>query len=238
MRHRIEPLGRAGLLLALTLAACSPLAGPPPTATPFTGSPRPLIVDTDMGADDIMALLYLLQRPDLDLLAITVSGTGLAHCDAGVANALGLTALAGQPDIPVACGFDTPVGAGYPFPDEWRAAADAGFGLTLRGGAAPAEGDAVATLTAALTAAPEPVLVLTLGPLTNLADVLKAQPELAAKISMVYVMGGALEVPGNVGPAAPAAEWNIYADPEAAQVVLDSGAPVTLVPLDATNTRL
>lgn len=223
-------------LLALGLAACAPATGPAATATPFTGAPRPLIVDTDMDADGIMALLYLLQRPDLDVQAITVSGTGLAHCEAGVANALGLTALAGQPDIPVVCGSEQPLGAGQPFPDDWRADADAGYGLDLSSDLTPAPGDAVSLLTDVLSAAPAPMLVLTLGPLTNLAEALLAQPGLAAQISMVYIMGGALTVPGNAGPAAPEAEWNIYADPEAAQAVLASGAPLTLVPLDATNT--
>jgi pyrimidine-specific ribonucleoside hydrolase len=227
----------AGLLaLCLGLAACSPPAGPPTTATPFSGAPRAVLVDTDLSADDIMALLYLLQRPDLDVRAITVSGTGHVHCAAGVANALGLVALAGHDPIPVACGSEAPLGAGHAFPADWRAAADAGYGLALASGETPVDGTAVDMLTAAMLAAPEPLLVLTLGPLTNLAQSLLAQPGLAERIGMVYVMGGAITVPGNAGPEASAAEWNIYSDPEAAQAVLAFGVPLTLVPLDATNT--
>ena len=76
--------------------------------------------------------------------------------------------------------------------------------------------------------------MLTLGPLTNLGEALQDRPEIAQNIEMVYIMGGAVEVPGNVsGKDGP--EWNIYVDPHAANLVLDSKAPVTLVPLDATN---
>jgi len=226
------------LPLCLALAACAPAAGPADlgqAATPFSGPPRALVVDSDMDGDSLMALLYLLQRPDLDLLAITVSGTGLTHCAAGVANALGLVALVGHAPIPVACGSETTLGEGHTSSPDWRAAADAGYGLALPEGGKPAAGTAVEVLTAVLGAAPAPVLVLTLGPLTNLAQALLAQPALVDHIAMIYVMGGALNVDGNV-EAAPLAEWNVYIDPQAAQVVLASGAPVTLVPLDATNT--
>src|SRR5512144_2201583 len=115
--------------LVLALAACSTPAAPRPTATPFSGTPRPVIVDTDMAPDDWMAILYLLQRQDISVQAITVAGTGEAHCGPGVRNALGLAALAGQPNIPVACGRETPLQGSHAFPDDWRAGADAVLGL-------------------------------------------------------------------------------------------------------------
>jgi pyrimidine-specific ribonucleoside hydrolase len=82
--------------------------------------------------------------------------------------------------------------------------------------------------------------IITLGPLTNLAEALQAAPKIAENIEMVYIMGGAVDVPGNVGFSHAGidnavADWNIYVDPRAAAVVLQSGLPVTLVPLDATN---
>jgi hypothetical protein len=86
---------------------------------------------------------------------------------------------------------------------------------------------------------PAPATVLVLGPLTNLADALAADPGLIEKIERVVVMGGAVDVPGNVypdGASEPlAAEWNLYIDPEAAAAVVDSGVPITMVALDATN---
>src|SRR5215510_8526692 len=82
--------------LMLLLAACGTQSLPRPTATPFTGTPRSVIIDTDMAADDWMAILYLLQRADVQVEAITVSGTGESHCGPGVEHALGLVALAGK----------------------------------------------------------------------------------------------------------------------------------------------
>jgi inosine-uridine nucleoside N-ribohydrolase len=82
--------------------------------------------------------------------------------------------------------------------------------------------------------------LLTLGPPTNIAELLEESPALGDKIDALYIMGGAVDVEGNVGNSGvdidnPYAEWNIYVDPQAAKIVLDSGVPVTLVPLDATN---
>lgn len=201
----------------------------------------PMIVDTDMAPDDWMAILYLLMRPDVDVRAITVAGTGEAHCEPGVRHAMNLAALAGWPQIPVACGRDTPLAGNHAFPGPWRSRADTLAGLELSANPATAsDQDAVAVLTDTLRSSPKPVTVVTLGPLTNLAEALQADPALAGQIEGVYVMGGAFEVPGNVGLSGvgidnTAAEWNLYVDPRAAALVLQSGAPITFVPLDATN---
>jgi pyrimidine-specific ribonucleoside hydrolase len=83
------------------------------------------------------------------------------------------------------------------------------------------------------------VHLIVLGPLTNVGEVLEAEPELVMNLEMITVMGGAVEVAGNVGSSSSieneVAEWNIYVDPRAAAVVFGSGAPITLVPLDATD---
>ncbi len=202
---------------------------------------RQVVIDSDMAADDWMAILYLLNRRDVQVKAITVSGTGEAHCEPGVRNVLGLLALAGYSSIPVACGRTTPLQGNHAFPDAWRQGVDSLFGLSLPGtDVAAGASNAVDVLTAAIQSSPQRIDVLTLGPLTTLAEVVQKTPALLNNLGTVYVMGGAVDVPGNVkssgsGIDNDAAEWNIYIDPHAANVLLRSGAPVMLVPLDATN---
>jgi inosine-uridine nucleoside N-ribohydrolase len=194
-----------------------------------------------MASDDWLAILFLLGRPDVKVLAITVSGTGEAHCGPGVRNALALVALAGKADIPVACGREAPLAGTHAFPPEWRDGVDGLMGLSLPDGTTQANaGSAVELLASTLRAAPDRVTLLTLGPLTNLADALAQSPELADRIAATYVMGGAVDVGGNVAASGvgidnTVAEWNVYVDPAAAKAVLAAGVRVTLVPLDATN---
>ncbi len=206
---------------------------------PASSAPRPVIIDTDMAPDDWMAILFLLQRPDIEVKAITVTGTGETHCDPGVQNALGLAALSGKTGIPVACGRETPLQGQNVFPAEWREAADTMVGLSLPKVEPPsADQDAAALLAQVLEQSPQKVTLLALGPLTNLADGFQQDPDFFANVDMVYVMGGALNVLGNVGFMGidnQVAEWNIYIDPLAAEIVFESGAPLTLVPLDANN---
>ena len=227
--------------LALVLAACGIQPTPRLTPTPITGTARPVIIDTDMAPDDWMAILYLLNRPDVSVAAITVTGTGEAHCEPGIKNAMSLTALAGQPDIPVSCGRETPLQGEHAFPAEWRTRVDTLAGLTLPGNPAPVTPQsAVELLTDKILSMPGKVTILALGPLTNLAEALQSAPEIKENIEMLYVMGGAVDVGGNVGYSNAGidnfvADWNIYVDPTAAAIVLQSGVPVTLIPLDATN---
>lgn len=219
------------------LAASETTRVPQPTAL---ATALPVVVDTDVGLDDLMALLYLLPRPDVTIAAITVAGTGLAHCEPGTRAVLGLIALTEAGDIPVACGRELPLQGTHTFPESWRADADRWYGLTLPQGGAVAEETAVELLIASIEAAPTQVVVLALGPYTNIAEVLQHRPELGEKVAMIYSMGGALDVPGNLGESDAGrenrvAEWNLYIDPHAAGVVLESGIPITLIPLDATN---
>ena len=227
--------------LALVLTACGIQPTPRLTPTPITGTVRPVIIDTDMDANDWMAILYLLNRPDVSVAAITVTGTGEAHCEPGIKNAMSLAALAGQPDIPVSCGRTTPLQGEHAFPPDWRTRVDDLAGLTLPGNPASVmPQSAVDLLIAKIMSMPDKVTIIMLGPFTNLAEALQSAPEIKENIEMVYLMGGALDVPGNVGVSHAGidnwvAEWNIYVDPHAAAIVLQSGVPVTLVPLDATN---
>ena len=217
----------------LMLAACG---------TEDSPGPRAVVIDTDMGTDDAMAILFLLRRPELEVKAITVTGAGLAHCEQGVQNALRLQALAGSKDIPVACGRTTPMSGTHAFPEEWRQGADTLYGIPLpEARTAASSSTATELLSSVLQGSSEKVTVLALGNLTNLAEALDARPSLAGRIESLYIMGGAVTVPGNIGdspgvtPPNPYAEWNIYVDPAAAAKVLELVNTVSLIPLDATN---
>jgi inosine-uridine nucleoside N-ribohydrolase len=247
MSERRRPKGWQAVLLALVVASCG--GGTPSIAVPSASIsiPEPasavtLLVDTDVGLDDLVAIALLVNAPEVDITAITVSGTGLAHCDQGVVIVLALLERLDGPEIPVACGREEPLALGHAFPGAFREGADDAAGLDLlETTREPEGGDAVDLIEATVAATDGPLRVLTLGPLTNLAEAFQRDPALAARLDSVYAMGGAVDVPGNVAgsPDAPpdntSAEWNIYADPAAAAIVLDGGAPVFLVTLDGTN---
>jgi inosine-uridine nucleoside N-ribohydrolase len=224
-------------LMLLALPACTTQATDPRSTAPEA---QPFIVDTDMASDDWLAILYLLGRADVDVRAITVTGAGEAHCAPGVRHALDLAALAGRPGIPVACGRETPLQGDRVFPTSWRERVDNFLGLSLpESPNVPVDDPAVDLLIRTVQESPQPVHHFTLGPLTNVAEALETEPSLVDNIQRITVMGGAVHVPGNVGPSSnidnDVAEWNVYVDPHAAAVVFRSGAPITLVSLDATN---
>lgn len=226
--------------LALLLSACSGAAGAPSEAEPPEGDLGPVIIDADMAQEDMHAILYLLQHPDAEVKAITVVGTGEVHCEPGVRHALGLLALHGTQDVPVACGREEPLAGDHTFPTPWRQDVDNLYGLSLpEGGQAPTI-SAPELIRAVVSGSPDPVTIVAVGPLTNVAQALELAPGIADNIRMIYVMGGAIEVAGNVGVSGVGidnrrAEWNIYIDPNAANTVFGAGVPVTLVPLDATQ---
>ena len=254
MTHRNVWLSLAA---AVVVAACGATSNstPPSTSAPATSSAsapataasssaptvRSVVIDTDMAPDDWVAILYLLGRPEVKVEAITVTGAGEAHCGPGVQNALNLIALAGKPDIPVACGRETPLAGSHTFPEPWRDAADSLLGLSIPANPnGPTPGSAVELLTTTLNSAQDKVTLLTLGPLTNIAEALQASPDLAEKIEATYFMGGAVNVGGSVGESGvdidnQYAEWNVYVDPTATKVAMDAGINLILVPLDATN---
>ena len=250
------------VVLALLVAACQPGAAAPasrPGSSPVeqgsggssdeapgtsllpTAAPVRLLVDTDLAPDDLVAISFLVAAEHVELAAITVSGTGEVHCPRGLDIALGLLERLAAPPIPVACGDDRPLSLGHAFPDLFRSGADAAAGLDLPSTTrTPAEGDAV-DLIASTAASGERLRILTLGPLTNVAQALAETPSLADRIESVYVMGGAIDVPGNIAgsPGGPqdntTAEWNVYVDPAALDRLLGAGLTVRLVSLDGTN---
>lgn len=210
-------------------------------SAPQSDGPVTILIDTDVAPDDLAAIAFLVAAPDVTIAAVTVSGTGEAHCTEGVDVVLRLLERLKAPDIPVGCGREKPLVGDHAFPDTWREHADAGSGLEL-----PATNREPAAATAAdlirtAAAEHETLVILTLGPMTNLADALSEAAGLAGAVDSLVVMGGAIDVPGNVAgsdPSAPdneAAEWNIYCDPTAAAMVVDSGLAVRWVSLDGTN---
>jgi inosine-uridine nucleoside N-ribohydrolase len=200
----------------------------------------PVLIDTDMAVDDWMALAYLLQRDDVEIRAITVTADTDAACQAAVRNAMSITALAGKPDIPVATGRAVPLHANGLQPG-WRERIDTLLGIELPEGTGEKCLLTAAELAQRVLAAPgdKPVL-LTLGPLTNIAELLTYDRGAAGRIEMTYIMGGAVDVPGNlvqdIASGNDTAEWNIFLHPPAAAAVMASSLPITLIPLDATNT--
>ena len=203
--------------------------------------PRTVIIDTDAGADDLMAVAFLLSRPDIRVEAITVVN-GNADVSAGGRNVLRLLELAGRRDISVFLGSEAPVPGGTQFPAEWRRNADNLPGVTLPEATRTIEfRTAPDFLSKRLADAAHPVQVLALGPLTNLAEAFTLNARAARTVRQLVIMGGAIRVPGNLEDGGVfksdnvTAEWNIFADPGAARTIFASGAPIRLVPLDATQ---
>jgi pyrimidine-specific ribonucleoside hydrolase len=201
----------------------------------------PIIVDTDMGSDDWMAVLYLLQNPQADIKGISIVTTGESHCQPALRTLSGLLALTGRKTMPVACGRAKPWYGNKHFPNWFRKVVDQRFGIPLgRANNLQMHANAVQLLHQLLTQAKAPTTILAIGPLTNIARLLQQYPKSKQQIKRLVVLGGTLHVPGNLQALAPkqtntAAEWNVYSDAYAAQYVVASGAPIQLVPLDACN---
>ena len=191
---------------------------------------RPIIIDTDPGIDDAVAILLALASPELDLLGVAAVAGNLPLA-ATSRNARAILELAGRRDIPVYAGCPRPIGPNrvdaVPVHGE-----DGLGGLGLPEPTAPPRPThGVMYLVETLRrAAPASLTLCALGPLTNVAMALVMAPECATGIAELVIMGG-----GTRGNVTPAAEFNIHCDPEAAAIVFDSGVPITLVPLDVTR---
>jgi pyrimidine-specific ribonucleoside hydrolase len=240
MNRKVLLIG--GILLAVLtiIVACSPAVPPIPLPTPAAPAPIPLIFDDDGSPDGMIALLYLLQHPHYEVVAVTIAN-GEAHPAVFAPQVARLLAAAGRPDIPVGAGREMPLVGDNAFPQPWREASDAFWGMDLPGeGAAAAVVPAAELIVESVNGADQPVTVFASGPLTNLAEALRLDPGLGERIGEVVVMGGSIDVPGNIGNAWPAidnrvAEWNIWVDPVAAGEVFAAGLPLRLMPLDSTN---
>jgi inosine-uridine nucleoside N-ribohydrolase len=193
----------------------------------------PILIDCDPGHDDAMALLLALASPELELLGVTTVH-GNQTLDKTTVNALRVLELAGRGDVAVAAGADRPLTR------EPKVAASVHGESGLDGPDLPAPVNspvaqhAVDFLAERLNAADRPVTLIPTGPLTNVALLLAQHPDVAANIERIVLMGGAI-AEGNVTPAA---EFNIWVDPEAAARVFASGLDVTMVGLDVTHRAL
>jgi inosine-uridine nucleoside N-ribohydrolase len=204
--------------------------------------PQHVIIDTDPGVDDALALMLALQSPELCVDAITTV-SGNVHVDVATQNALTVLGLfPPERRPPVAKGADQPLSRLL-----WTAAhvhGDDGLGGISRlrtaegqpcyppARASLASCDAVTCLLDSIRRSPGELTLIALGPLTNLAHAWRRDAHVVRQLSEVVIMGGAVAVPGNVTPVA---EFNIYVDPEAAQVVFTSGLPIMLIGLDVTE---
>lgn len=188
------------------------------------------IIDTDPGADDVLALIMALNSPDLDILALTTV-EGNARLEHTTANALRLLDYMGRTEIPVYAGESTPLEG--KFHHAYEVHGDGGLTVRLPDTEAmPAQGGAVDFIADTALAMPGEVTLFALGPLTNVAQALMRDERVKDALPRVYVMGGQGGGSGNVTPYA---EFNIWDDPYAANVVFGSGAPVTLVGLNITR---
>jgi len=228
------------LVSSLLLAGCANQSLTPDPSIIQIQTPKPVIFDTDMAHEDMFAALFLLSHPNVDVRAITVSGTGETHCGPGVSHALGLVRLSGHEDIPVACGRETPLAGNHVFPAVWRQAVDNAYRVEIPAGGAASDLSAPDLIIDILQNSNEAITIVAVGPLTNVAEAIQKSPEISAHIKEIYIMGGAVEAKGNVGNSGVGiqneyAEWNIYIDPVAANIVFKSGIPIVLIPLDATK---
>jgi inosine-uridine nucleoside N-ribohydrolase len=196
---------------------------------PANGNRR-VIIDTDPGVDDAFALLLAMRSPELKIEGITPVA-GNVPLDLTLPNALRMVEIAGRDDIPVAAGAKAPM-------VRRLVTATYAHGENGLGGAVfpepkrkPIADSAADFIRETVRKYPGEVTLITLGPLTNIATALNSDNELPGMIKGLVMMGGSLSG-GNITPAA---EFNIYVDPEAARIVFQSGIPITMVGLDVTR---
>ena len=192
--------------------------------------PSRVIIDTDPGVDDALALLLAMRSPELQIEGITPVA-GNVPLELTLPNALRLVEIAGRTDIPVAAGARAPL-------MRRLVTATYAHGENGLGGAVfpepttkPMAEPASEFIRRIIRKYPHEVTLITLGPLTNIATALNSDAELAGLVKGLTMMGGSLSG-GNITPAA---EFNIYVDPEAARIVFQSGIPITMVGLDVTR---
>jgi inosine-uridine nucleoside N-ribohydrolase len=195
-------------------------------------SRRKILIDTDPGIDDAMAIFYALESPELDVVGVTTV-FGNAHTETCTENALRLLEIAGRTDIPVAQGARRPLAMPY------RGPADFVHGRNGQGDVplappttAPVSRDAAHVIVDTVMSAPGEITLVPLGPLTNVALALLIEPLLAANLAGIVLMGGNAFCGGN---ASPAAEANVLNDPEAADLVFGAVCPIVMCGLDVTE---
>jgi inosine-uridine nucleoside N-ribohydrolase len=211
-------------------ARAVPLSGQAPSGPGAQHGSNRVIIDTDPGVDDALALLLAMSSPELTIEGLTPVA-GNVPLDLTLPNALRMIEIAGRTDIPVAAGARAPL-------LRRLVTAQYAHGENGLGGAVfpepktkPIAEPAALFIRQIVRKYPGEVTLIAIGPLTNVASALNTDPELAAMVKGVVMMGGSLSG-GNITPAA---EFNVYVDPEAARIVFQSGIPITMVGLDVTR---
>jgi len=191
---------------------------------------RPVILDVDPGVDDALAILMALHSPELEVVGLTTT-SGNVPLDQSTENALKVVELAGRPEVPVCMGAARPL-AGEPL-HAYEVHGSEGLGeAQLPDPEGMPAGDAVDFLVQGIEARLGEVIVVAMGPLTNLALAEARRPGILRQSRRLVIMGGVLHEPGNISPHT---EYNFHADPLAARQVINSGANIALVPLEAAR---
>lgn len=193
---------------------------------------KTVVVDTDPGGDDAVALAFLAARPDVELLAVG-SVYGNVSSPQAAENALRLLDMFGLPEVPVAVGADVAlIGEQYETGEFVHGVGGLGGAAGPASQRRPVAVSAAEQLVALARQRPGEISLLALGPLTNLSLAVALEPRLPELLHEVWWMGGRVRVPGNLTSQADANTWH---DPEAASRVLGAGFPLTMIPMDATN---
>ncbi|MFZ9857447.1 MAG: nucleoside hydrolase [Roseiflexaceae bacterium] len=192
---------------------------------------RSVILDTDPGIDDALAILLAIASPEVMLRGVTVTGGNCAMRD-GWQNARAVLAMAQRSDIPVCAGVELPLLRPAFIAAETHGASGLGY-ARLPDSIHPVDNrHAVDFLIDTIMAHPGEVTLVPVAPLTNIAMAIRKEPRIVAAVRDVIIMGGAVRVDGNTTSLA---EFNFYVDPHAAHIVMQSGMPMTLVPWDITR---
>ncbi len=190
-----------------------------------------IILDTDPGIDDALALFLALASPEITLEAVTTV-QGNVSVEQTTYNALTLLTLAGRTDIPVAYGSAEPLVRKRVHAAHVHGQNGLGDITLPEPTIAPVEQQAIDLIIEKIMSNPGEITLVPIGPLTNIALAVRREPRIAQHVHEVVIMGGAVRVPGNVTPSA---EFNIFADPHAAHIVFHAGWPLRLVSLDVTT---
>ena len=189
---------------------------------------RRILIDTDPGTDDALAILMALSSHSIDIVGLTTVG-GNVPLARSTRNALAILEYAGRREMPVWSGASRPIKGSYRYAYYFHGRG--GLSARLRDPrTGPQPGAAVDAMNSVLRSGDRPATLVALGPLTNLGKLVRSYPDVVGHVGEMIIMGGAVDSPGNITPQA---EFNIFNDPVAADIVLSVGAPIKLVDLTA-----
>ena len=193
-------------------------------------TPTRILIDTDPGIDDSLAILLALASPEVQLEGLTTVH-GNCSVEQGTVNALSILELAHAAQIPVARGCHLPLVQPSLLAPETHGDNGLGYAQLPVPSSGPIERHAVDFLIDTILAAPGEITLVAIAPLTNIAMAMRKEPRIIPAIKELVIMGAAIRHQGNTTPLA---EFNVFVDPHASHIVYHSGVPITLVPLDVT----